>query len=130
MFEYSFNRTTKELVIIALKIEKALGITPLGLSSGERTMVMFENELTSSQKAQLVELMKNVDIENIPENSGKTTLFIEDVMENRKALSQKLGVPITIYPVKRGYEIHFEKKLNVTQKQSVFSIISNLVQEK
>ena len=120
MVSYTYKDVAiSDLAVVAIKIERTVGVTPIGLSDVEdTTTVMFTSELTKVQKDLLDLLMVETGVDLIPANIGNTVYTISDLSDNRTTLSAESVTTFTVYPTAKGYEVHFNKVLNNTEKRN------------
>ena len=121
MINYIYDNVKIEnLAVVAIKIERRVGVRPTGLSdTGDYTTVYFATDLTAPQKVLLDGLMIETNIDQIPADIGYTIYTVDDFSDNRSTLQTSLSSLIfDVYPTMTGYEIHFKKALTTAEKNN------------
>lgn len=126
--EYQYkNVIISDLATTAIRIGKAVGVNPIGLSDSENTTtVLFASGLDSTQKTALDAFMTGSNLDLVPVNTGKTTYEFSDITESLKSIT---GLSFDIYPTKTGCIIQFSKSLTNSEKNSFRNAISSLLKE-
>jgi hypothetical protein len=129
--EYRYDGVTIDnLGILALKIEKEVGLAPKGITdSGDSTVIIFPDELPIEQKTILDSLMTTKDIDVIPDNTLNTTFIVKDVFNNRDVIKAALGIDFDVYFKDDDYIIQFTTLLSAEEKDKVIAEFTKLLIE-
>jgi len=116
-YEYE-NIEVKDLQALIVNIEKSIGVSPIGISSGSAkvTEIEFDNELTSEQKDSLDSFMSGTNLDSKPVKNGNTVFKVDNVFYKRKELSEASGLDFSIYITGDTYELHFDHTLTDKEK--------------
>jgi len=120
------------------RIEQEVGIAPSGTSDIQvdetwHTCIMFNRQLTESEKISLDAL-----IENSPTfpPSSPTRFLVKDVWNQREAIAEAIGIPYRIFysqSIPGGevdqVELHFDRVLTDQEKVKVREEYASLIQE-
>jgi len=130
MAAYSYQDQGGDIVIIALKCEKATTITPDGIArSGNLITLFFSNDLTSTQKTALDTTMASSTVGQIP-SSANTIYTWSDLMDARAALRTQSGLNFDIYPQDGStYKIIFDHVLTTQQRNSFANAVLTFLKQ-
>jgi hypothetical protein len=127
MYNYTYpNVAITDLGIVAVKIKRLLGVSPTGLSdAGDRTDVMFADELTTQQKTNLDSFMAGTNLDVIPTTTN--TVYRINTMDDIKTAS---GLDFDMYPTSdSGITLVFQKVLTSQEKNALKGAFANVLQQ-
>lgn len=125
MTTYRYNNVSiSNLPVVATKIARQVGVTPVGLSdSGNVTEVSFASDLTAGQKTTLDTLMNSANVDVIPTTTN-TVYTLSDIGDNIKSAT---GLDFDMYPSQNGLVIQFTKVLSAQEKNNFRGAVANLL---
>lgn len=128
MTEYRYdNVSIDNLAVVAMKIERTIGIAPTGLSdAGDTTSVMFAADLSAANKTSLDTLMTTANVDQIPVGAG-TNYRIDDFFDTRAAIKTAVGVDFVMFPSGNSWVIQFVRVLTSQEKTRMTTQFSALL---